>query len=70
VARDEETLRLIEQKTLYGAGIGYVDAQLLAATQLTPDATLWTRNKRLAAITARLGLNFQPSGPIGLPRRT
>lgn len=61
VARDDEILRLIERKTLYGAGIGYVDAQLLAATKLTPDATLWTRDKRLSAVTARLGLGFQLS---------
>lgn len=47
VASDDEILTLIEQETLHGTGIGYVDAQLLAATRLTPDATLWTRDKRL-----------------------
>lgn len=57
VAGDDEILRLIEQETLNGAGIGYVDAQLLAATKLTPDATLWTRDKRLSAVTTRLGLS-------------
>lgn len=62
VATDEEILRLIEGKTLYGTGIGYVDAQLLAATKLTPDTTLWTRDERLSAITARLELGFQPTG--------
>lgn len=61
LARDHEILILIEQEVLYGAGIGYVDAQLLAATRLTPDTTLWTRDKRLSAITARLGLGFQPA---------
>ena len=60
VAGDDEVLRLVGQETLYGAGIGYVDAQLLAATRLTRDATLWTRDKRLATIAARLGLGFQP----------
>lgn len=61
VARDHEILRLIEQELLYGTGIGYIDAQLLAATRLTPDTTLWTRDERLSAITARLGLGFQPA---------
>jgi hypothetical protein len=55
VARDDEIVRLMDQETLSGVGIGYVDAQLLAATKLTPDATLWTRNKRLSAVTAHLG---------------
>jgi predicted nucleic acid-binding protein len=68
VARDDEILRLITQKTLYGAGIGYVDAQLLAATRLTPDTRLWTRDKRLSAITGRLGLAFQPSSHLEPPR--
>lgn len=61
LADNNEVLRLISQETLYGAGIGYVDAQVLAATRLTPDTRLWTRDKRLATITKRLGLDFQPS---------
>lgn len=61
LAGDDEVLRLIEQEVLYGAGIGYVDAHLLAATRLTPDARLWTRDKRLSAVTARLDLAFQPA---------
>jgi predicted nucleic acid-binding protein len=61
LADNDEVLRLIEQETLYGAGIGYVDAQLLAASRLTPDTRLWTKDKRLSAITARLGLGFLPT---------
>jgi predicted nucleic acid-binding protein len=60
LADDHEVLRLIEQDVLHGAGIGYVDAQLLASTRLTPDTTLWTRDRRLAAATARLGLGYRP----------
>lgn len=59
VAHDNEVLLLIEQERLYGAGIGYVDAQLLAATKLTPEALLWSRDKRLRAFAERLGLGFQ-----------
>lgn len=60
VAENDELLRFIEQEALHGAGIGYVDAQLLAASRLTPDTTLWTRDKRLSAVAVRLGLGFQP----------
>lgn len=56
VAEDDEVLRLIEDEALHGAGIGYVDAQLLAASRLTPDARLWTKDKRLSTLAARLGL--------------
>lgn len=56
VATDAEVLALVENRGLFGLGIGYVDAHLLAATALTPDARLWTRDNRLAAVAARLGL--------------
>ncbi len=56
VARDDEVLRLIEQEVLRGVGIGWVDAQLLAATRITPDARLWTNDKRLSAVARQLGL--------------
>jgi predicted nucleic acid-binding protein len=56
VATPEEITKLIEDRHLHGLGIGYVDAQLLAATLLTADAQLWTRDKRLSAAAARLGI--------------
>ena len=56
VASDEEVLHLIEQESLFGSGIGYVDAHLLAATRLTPGATFWTRDRRLAAAAEKLSL--------------
>lgn len=55
VATDEEVRTFIDRHELYGLGIGYVDAQLLAATHLTPGARLWTRDQRLAAVATRLG---------------
>jgi predicted nucleic acid-binding protein len=65
VATPAEILTFIEHHELHGLGIGYVDAQLLAATQLTPDIGLWTNDKRLAAAAARLGLGLvvDPSAP-------
>jgi predicted nucleic acid-binding protein len=56
VASDEEVLRFIDREALFGIGIGYVDAHLLAATRLTPDATFWTRDRRLFAAAERLFL--------------
>jgi predicted nucleic acid-binding protein len=61
LADRDEVLWLIEQEHLHGAGIGYVDAQLLAATRLTPDASLWTKDKRLASVAARLELGHVPN---------
>jgi predicted nucleic acid-binding protein len=56
VASDEEVLRFISGLRLFGRGIGYVDAHLLAAARLTPDARLWTRDRRLRTVAADLGL--------------
>ena len=62
VASDDEVLGFIDQERLSGAGIGYVDAQLLAATRLTPGASLWTGERRLTRGATRLGVAFEP-GP-------
>ena len=56
VASDEEVLGLIDREKLFGRGIGYVDAHLLAATRLTTDTRLWTRDRTLNAVAAELGL--------------
>ena len=57
VATPAEVLMLIDSAGLAGSGIGYVDAQLLAATRLTPGAALWTGARRLAAAADRLGVS-------------
>lgn len=59
VATATEVLTLIESDQLHGTGIGYVDAQLLAATRLTPGTRLWTRDRRLSA-AAELGCAADP----------
>jgi predicted nucleic acid-binding protein len=56
VATDEEVLHFIDRRTLFGLGIGYVDAHLLAAVRLTTGAKLWTRDRRLQAVATQLGL--------------
>lgn len=58
VATPDEVLQLIERHQLHGLGIGYVDAQLLAATRLTPDAALWTADRRLVAAATLLGCSW------------
>jgi len=55
-ATESEVLHLIESTVLFGTGIGYVDAHLLAAVKLRPGTRLWTRDKRLLAVAARLDL--------------
>jgi predicted nucleic acid-binding protein len=58
VATDEEVLHFIENHALFGRGIRYVDAHLLAAVHLTGEATLWTRDRRLCEAAERLGVDF------------
>jgi predicted nucleic acid-binding protein len=55
-AHDAEVVQLIEAAGLFGSGIGYVDAHLLASARLTAGAWLWTRDKRLAAVAERLSV--------------
>lgn len=62
-ARDGEVLALVERERLFGLGIGFVDAHLLASTLLTDDARLWTRDRRLHAAAARLGIALDPALP-------
>jgi predicted nucleic acid-binding protein len=56
VASDGEVLSLIDRRTLFGRGIGYVDAHLLAAARLTAGSKLWTHDRRLQAVAAQLDL--------------
>jgi predicted nucleic acid-binding protein len=56
VASHQEVLHFINEYRLFGRGIGYVDAHLLAATRLTDGAALWTQDQRLRRIADRLKL--------------
>ncbi len=56
VASDAEALEFIERRTLFGRGIGYIDAHLLAAVALSGTDRLWTRDRRLAEVAAELSL--------------
>jgi predicted nucleic acid-binding protein len=69
MAMDLEVLHFIERHALAGLGIGYIDAHLLASTQLTAGSLLWTRDKRLASAAEHLGLACKPSIDIRPSRR-
>lgn len=57
IATDDEVLVFISQSKLYGLGVGYVDAHLLASVRLMPGALLWTRDKRLSTAARQFGLH-------------
>jgi len=56
VANHDEVLHFVSRHTLFGSGIGYIDAHLLAAVRLMPGTLLWTRDKRLLEIASKLRL--------------
>lgn len=57
VASDDEVLQLIEDWSLTGTGIGYMDAHLLASVLLTSGARLWTRDRALRKVARQLSLD-------------
>jgi hypothetical protein len=54
-ASHDEVMAYVDAHALFGLGIGYVDAHLLASTALTTGSSLWTRDKRLRAAASSLG---------------
>jgi predicted nucleic acid-binding protein len=53
-ATDAEVLAFIDRNALFGRGIGYVDAHLLASVRLTTGARLWTHDRRLRDVAQML----------------
>lgn len=51
-----ETMAFVERERLFGLGFGLVDLVLLASVLITPGARLWTFDKALARLAARLGV--------------
>ncbi len=60
VATDQEVMQFIERHSLAGQGIGYVDAHLLASVRLTAGSSIWTLDRRLAAVATRHGMATTP----------
>ncbi|HEY6458374.1 MAG TPA: PIN domain-containing protein [Steroidobacteraceae bacterium] len=62
IATPDEILSLIESRRCYDKGCGATDVALLASALLTPDTRLWTTDKDLAELAARLGVIFNSEG--------
>jgi len=60
-ADDFEVLDFVERHRLFGTGLGLIDVHLLASTLLTPNAALWTRDRRLHEAAERLGIAGEPA---------
>ena len=61
VIGDDEVFAMIETKNLDASGIGWIDAHLLASA-MAGRHLIWTGDKRLASVAARLS----PGGSRGL----
>ena len=56
-ASHEEVMRLIEARKLWGFGIGWIDAHLLASALLS-DCQFWTLDGRLLRAAAAAGVKL------------
>lgn len=56
LASNTEVLQLIEDRRLWGRGLGWVDAHLLASALLSHGG-FWTLDEKLGEAAAGLGLN-------------
>jgi predicted nucleic acid-binding protein len=55
-ALEDEVFSLIENKKLYGVGLGFVDLHLLASA-LIYNVQLWTRDKSLNKVAVELNIH-------------
>lgn len=58
IASHVEVLAFIEQRNLWGTGLGYIDIHLLASALLT-DIPLWTSDKHLRAAARALNVAYE-----------
>lgn len=56
-AEHEEVMQFIENHSLMGKGLGYIDIHLIASSELT-KVPLWTFDKKLSNICAKLGIGY------------
>ena len=55
-ALDDEIHKFIEDKKLYGIGLGFIDVHLLASA-LIHNVKIWTGDKSLSKAALKLGIN-------------
>lgn len=58
IAEQDEVLQFIDNHRLMGKGLGFIDLHLLASAALT-GAPLWTLDKRLNRVSARLKIGYE-----------
>ena len=57
-ASHDEILKGIDVYALYGKGIGIADTAILCSALITPGASLFTLDRRLATIAQELGVAY------------
>lgn len=62
IAEHEEVMKFIENYSLMGKGLGYIDIHLLVSALLT-GVLLWTLDKQLKNVSLELGLGYLSSWP-------
>ena len=60
IATHNEVMMVIKRHSIFNMGIGYTDAHLLTSTLLDRRASLWTRDRRLAAAAQKVGAPLYP----------
>jgi hypothetical protein len=58
IVTDTEARFFIDQYSLMGKGIGYIDVHLLASVALDGAAVIWTRDKRLNGVAENLSMAY------------
>ena len=58
MASASECMAFIENRKIYGRGLGWNDVQLLVAARLS-GSPLWTLDARLAKVATELGAGYQ-----------
>jgi len=54
---DEEVFFLIEERKLFGKGLGFIDIHLLASAMIH-HVPIWTRDNALKRVAGELGINY------------
>lgn len=57
VVLEEEVFVLIEERKLFGKGLGFIDIHLLASA-LIHKVPIWTRDKSLGLVAGQLGIRY------------
>jgi len=53
-----EVMEFIEARQFYGRGCSSSDLTLLASTLMTPGASIWSLDKRLAELAVEVGIAY------------